>query len=145
MKPWWIIVGGIVSLFAGCGSACSISGDVTFDGKAVDNGSSTLTPTDGKGQVAAGPIRQGKYSIVDVTPGPKLVQISAVKPVPFARSSQEMADRAAAAKAKGNSTGIIDPADVIPDNAEGNNVTIEIKSGSQQFHFALKSPPATRP
>ena len=65
---------------------------------------------------------------------------TAVKPVPFARSSEEMAKMAQAAKARGNATGLIDPADAIPPDAEGNNVTVDVKPGRQTRDFALQRP-----
>jgi hypothetical protein len=50
----------------------------------------------------------------------------------------EMAKRHADAKAKGNHTGLIDPADIIAADAEGNNQTIEVQQGMQTLTFALK-------
>ena len=133
------VCGGLLLLTAGCGAACSVTGTVTFDGQPVANGDITFLPADGKGPVAAAHISSGAFTVAEITPGPKIVQITAVKVVPFARSTQEMADRAAAQKAQGNATGIIDPADTIPANAEGNNVAMEVKAGSQKLDFHLKS------
>jgi hypothetical protein len=53
-----------------------------------------------------------------------------------------MAKRYEEAKAKGNATGLIDPADIIPPNAEGNNAKIELHKGAQTHHFHLKKPGA---
>ncbi|HEV7279268.1 MAG TPA: hypothetical protein VGN57_03565 [Pirellulaceae bacterium] len=53
----------------------------------------------------------------------------AVKKVPFARSSEEMAHRAADAEKRGDRTGLIDPADIVPPDAVGNNATHDIKAG----------------
>lgn len=68
------------------------------------------------------------------------MKIEAVKAVPFARSSEEMAKRYEEQKAKGNATGLTDPADIIPPNAQGNNTRIEIIKGPQTHHFHLKKP-----
>ena len=122
---------------AGCGSVCGVSGSVTYDGQPVDDGMITFYPADGQGPTSAAPIRAGRYSIDSLIPGPKLVEVTAVKQVPFARSSEEMAARAAA-KAKGNATGIIDPADTIAADAPGNNTTVDVKSGLQELNFAIQ-------
>src|SRR5437588_7475680 len=111
-----------------CGSnLSSISGEVSYDGQPVDNGRIEFLPADGKGTGGGGPISGGRYEVKGLQPGPKLVQITKIKAVPFARSSEEMARRAKEAKAKGDATGLIDPADIIPPDAEGNNAAIELK------------------
>ena len=45
------------------------------------------------------------------------------------------------AAARGDTTGIIERADVVPANAEGNNLTINLKPGRQTMDFHLKRPP----
>jgi len=72
--------------------------------------------------------------------GPKLVRVNAVKKVNFASSSEEMMQRAAEARKTGNHDGLVDPADTIPENAEGNNAKVEVKAGEQTHNFALKAP-----
>jgi hypothetical protein len=66
--------------------------------------------------------------------------VIAVKPVNFASSSEEMMQRAAKARQSGNHDGLVDPADAIPENAEGNNAKIEVRPGEQTHNFGLKSP-----
>jgi hypothetical protein len=68
------------------------------------------------------------------------VKIEAVKKVNFAQSSAEMAKRAAVNKVFGDGSGLIEPADVIPPNAEGNNTNITIEPGQQTRNFQLKKP-----
>ena len=46
------------------------------------------------------------------------------------------------AAAKGDVTGIVDRADVIPADAEGNNTVVELKLGQQTLDFHLKRPAA---
>src|SRR5689334_14113361 len=112
----------LLSMAFGCGgSAASVSGDVTFNGEPVGEGFITFLPSDGKGPSTAGPIEGGHFAVDNITPGSKVVKIEAVKKVPFARTSDEMAKRAALNKFVGDGSGLIDPADVIPRNAEGNN------------------------
>jgi hypothetical protein len=137
----------LLSLFLpACGSnLSSVSGEVTYDGEPVGKGRISFLPADGKGPSAGGPIAAGKYEVSGLLPGPKLVQITAVKKVPFARSSEEMARRAEEDRARGDNTGLIDPADVIPSDAEGNNVRVELKPGAQTLDFSLRKPGTKAP
>ena len=124
------ILGSALLAFAaaGCGgNAASVSGGVTYNGQPVGNGAVTFLPADGIGPVAGGKITAGRYVVEGLTPGPKVVQVLAVKAVPFARNTEEMARRAAENKAKGDGSGLIDPADTIPADAVGNNATHEVK------------------
>ena len=129
-------------LAAGCSTATSVTGSITYEGKAIENGAITLLPANGLGPTAGSPIAGGKYRLATLTPGTKLVQIIGVKAVPFARSSEEMARRAAAAAQQGDNSGIIDRADEVPADAVGNNVQVEIKPGEQTLNFDLKKPAA---
>jgi hypothetical protein len=132
----------LASVLSGCGgpSTATVSGEVTYDGQAVENGYITFTPTDGKGQDASAPIRDGRYTIAELQPGPKLVKVIATRRVNFAASSEEMKERAAEARLAGNHDGLVDPADVIPDNAEGNNAQMDIPPGPSTRDFPLKKP-----
>jgi hypothetical protein len=131
-----------VGLLAGCGaSTATVSGEVTYDGQPVGDGYITFTPADGKGNDAGAPISGGRYTVTGLPPGPKVAKVVAVKKVNFASTSEEMMQRAAEARKSGDYTGLVDPADTIPDNAEGNNATVELKAGAQTLNFALKPPP----
>ncbi len=77
-----------------------------------------------------GSITAGKYRVDGVVLGPKVVKIEAVKEVPFARSGAEMARMAEEARARGDRTGLIDSADVVPPDAVGNNAIVEVRDGS---------------
>jgi hypothetical protein len=143
MKKTWIaalpLVLAVLFVAACNGSASSVSGAVTYEGNPV-NGRITFHPADGTGQEVGAEIVNGHYTVDGLLPGPKLVEVMAVKAVPFARSTEEMARRAAENKAKGDASGLIDPADTIPRDAEGNNVTHEIKPGKQMLNLDLKKP-----
>jgi hypothetical protein len=129
-----------MTMIPGCGgSAASISGDVTYNGEPVGNGYITFLPADGKAPTAGGEIENGHYQVDSITPGPKQVKIEAVKKVHFARSSAE-AKKAAVNKVFGDGSGLIEPADIIPPNAEGNNTNITIEPGLQTRNFQLKKP-----
>lgn len=139
-----VTVAAAAGLLSGCQPAtATIAGAVTYEGQPVDDGYITFTPADGKGKDAGGPIAKGRYSIAGLPPGPKVVKVIAVKKVNFASTSEEMRQKAAEARKAGNHDGLVDPADTIPDNAEGNNATVEVKPGEQTHDMALRKP--TRP
>jgi len=127
---------------SGCGSAPTgtVSGAVSYEGQPVNNGWVTFTPADGKGKDGGAPVADGRYTVTGLPPGPKVVKVIAVKKVNFASTSAEMQQKAAEARKAGNYDGLVDPADTIPDNAEGNNVTVEVKAGEQTRDLHLKKP-----
>jgi hypothetical protein len=130
---------------SGCGSStATVFGEVTYDGQPVGDGYVTFTPADGKGKDAGGPITSGHYEVTGLPPGPKVVKVIAVKKVNFASSSEEMMQRAAEARKTGNHDGLVDPADTIPANAEGNNAQLELKAGTNQHDLHLKAPSARK-
>ena len=134
-----------VGLLPGCGaSTATVSGEVTYDGQPVGDGYITFTPADGNGRDAGGEIKDGRYQVTELPPGPKLVKVRAVKKVNFAATSEEMKQRAAAARKAGNYDGLVEPADIIPENAEGNNAPVELKPGTQEQNFHLKKPSGTK-
>lgn len=135
-----LLLGCLLTLSAGCGSATSIKGQVTYDGKRVGNGSITFQPADGRGPSAGGEITDGQYHIDTITPGKKIAQIIAVKKVNFAASNAELARQAAENAKHGDETGIVERADAIPADAEGNNRQVEIAEGDQTLDFDLKPP-----
>jgi hypothetical protein len=51
-----------------------------------------------------------------------------------------MARRAAENKAKGDGSGLIDPADTVPEDAGGNNARHEIRPGAQTLDLDLTKP-----
>jgi hypothetical protein len=133
-----LVLTAAAALLPGCGSStATVSGEVTLDGRPVGNGYITFTPEDGKGPDAGGVIVNGRYSVSRLPAGPKVVRVMGVKKVNFASTSEEMKERAAEARKAGNYDGLVDPADTIPKNAEGNNRRIEIRAGSntQDFHL----------
>ena len=135
----WILL----PLVAGCGSSESVvSGSVTYDGQAVQKGSILFQPLDGEGSSCGGPIVDGHYEI-ETTPGKKVVQVVAVKAVIYARRSPEEELRLAQeAAARGDASGVIDRADLIAPDAEGNNAKVDVQAGQQTLDFHLKRPVA---
>lgn len=126
---------GLMAL-PGCGGTNSASGEVRFEGKRVGNGSITFTPK--TGPVVGGMITDGRYQADGLTAGTNKVQIVAVKKVNFAASNAEMERQAKENAARGDTTGIVERADEIPADAEGNNRDVEIKPGKQTLDFDLK-------
>ncbi len=139
-----LLVLTVAILLPGCSNpgTATLSGKVTFEGEPIGDGMVTLVPTDGKGPVVGGRIKNGEFRIENLTPGPKTLKVEAVKAVPFARSSEEMAQRVADNARTGDSTGLIDPADALPADAVGNNAQVEIRVGQNAITLALKKPRA---
>ena len=130
---------GIANLI-GCGpSSPTATGKVTYENELIAKGNITFSPASG-GPIVGAEIVKGTYSVTGLTAGKSRVSVIAVKDVPFARSSEEMAKMAETQKIKGNDSGLIDPADIIPENAKGNNQEIEIKAGNQVLDFNLSKP-----
>ena len=124
----------------GCGTATNISGKVTYEGAPVEEGFITFFPKNDKGATGAAPIKDGAYSVDTLLAGPHLVEITSPKKIQFALSTEEMEAKFKAAKAKGNTTGVVESADLIPANAINNRQIIDIKPGRQTLDFHLKKP-----
>ncbi|MCX7425118.1 MAG: hypothetical protein NTW96_05755 [Planctomycetia bacterium] len=78
-------LGGILALLVvlaigGCGGSgpMEITGAVTFAGAPLENGTIEFEPSDGKGPLAAGVIKDGRYTL-QAMPGPKRVRIEGSK------------------------------------------------------------------
>jgi hypothetical protein len=115
----------------GCKDSKSlIHGNVTYEGAPINRGQITFSPADGHGTAGSAPIEGGKYSVENVLPGKKIVQIIGVKQIQFAKTSEEASKRRAAPET----------ADEVPPNAVGNNQVIETTTGAQELNFDLKRP-----
>lgn len=142
----WSAVAAAVVAAAGCGGGTgTVTGEVTYEGTRVKSGHITFAPADGKGPTAGGPITDGRYSVENVTPGPKVVTVVASsEETPSVRSSEDGARMTPEQKARYDpKTGIIS-ADTVPPDAEGNGKQVEVKAGSQEMNFALKKPPGKK-
>ena len=73
----------ILLFLAGCGSGrFPVAGEVTFDGKPVEQGTISFEPADGKGPTTGGKILGGKYEFkgnAAPLPGKKAVRIFAAR------------------------------------------------------------------
>lgn len=132
-----VVLGGFVLVtLSGCGRSggVTVSGTVTFDGRPVEEGYITLSPADGKGPSAGGPIKEGKFSISGVLPGEKIVSVTGGGKMEFPKTSEEMAQMAARGQQ-------VQAAPQIPPNAKGNNQKVTITSqGQQTLEISLSSP-----
>jgi hypothetical protein len=132
---------GVLLTLAACNFGCSsntdaaLNGQVTYEGKPVEKGRIEFLPADGKGAAAGADIVNGRYAISGLVPGSKTVQITAAKKIQFPRTTQELADQAAKGLPPPEP-----PAEPIPLDAEGNNLTIEVAAGSHARDFALSKP-----
>jgi hypothetical protein len=129
----------------GCSRTNSLSGTVTYNGESVGKGSIMFHPADGKGQAFGAEVIGGKYTVETVTPGKFIASIRGVHERLAPQSTEEMIKQYEAAKAAGKTT--LDhfgqPADYIPEDAEGNSQTVDIEAGANTLDFALKGPPST--
>ncbi|MBN1853529.1 MAG: hypothetical protein JW829_12430 [Pirellulales bacterium] len=131
----------ILACQAGCSNPTTIRGTVTYDGKPVEKGAITFTPVDGKGPSIGAKIIDGTYSVEEASPGSFQANVIGVKKVNFARDPAELQKLSGDAIAAGkDSGGLVDPADVIPPDAQGNNQTVDIQQGDQTIDFHIKPP-----
>src|ERR1700722_13098705 len=98
-RTTWASVALLAAFLCGCGGPVTVTGTGTYDGAPVEKGAITFVPAGGGGPAVGGTITDGKYRVDGVVFGAKVVKIEAVKKVPFARSSAEMARMAEEAKA----------------------------------------------
>jgi hypothetical protein len=143
-KPSLLVVAiALLPLAAGCGRSTTVTGNVSYEGKPVSHGAITFLPADGRGATFGGPITDGQYRVEGLTPGEKIVQIVGVKKIRFALSGEEMARAANEAAKRADTSGIVDRADQIPPNADGNNAKHDLQPGKQTLDLTL-CPPAAR-
>ena len=83
LVPGLVATIAVLAICPGCHRGrFPIQGEVTFNGKPVDDGTISLDPIDGKGPTTGGPISAGKYQLTGDAaplPGKKIVRISAVR------------------------------------------------------------------
>jgi len=144
-KRWVLILFAALQWpLAGCGEpATTISGAVTYNGEPVEEGAISFRPAEGAGQSFGAPIVNGQYSTEKASPGSKKVVVIGVKKIDFGMSSEEATRKANEAQAAGKAWGghLSEPADYIPEDADGNGQIVEVKPGDQTLDFAIKGPP----
>jgi hypothetical protein len=127
----------LATLVAGCGngSGTIVSGQVTYEDAPLASGRIMFTPADGKGPIVGGEISAGNYTLSDVLPGQKVVQISASEDAPVILTTADLAKAAQSGKPAAPP-----PIVTVAPNAVGNGTTVEIKAGRQSLDFHLKKP-----
>jgi len=134
-----VVLGVSFLAAAGCKRGNSVSGEVTIDGKMVENGFihflTVSAPGNGPGDphAAPGQIKDGKYRIDGLTPGKKIVRVTALGKMEI----KEGPDKKVEAKTTPTAT-------PVPENAIGNNEIHEILPGHHVLNIHLKSPEGTK-
>jgi hypothetical protein len=119
-----------LSALVGCGaSGSTVTGNVTFNGKPVQEGYVNFYPTDGKSAPAGGAIKDGRYSVRNVSPGKNRVEVTSTPTGGTAASSMEETVKSKETKR---------PDNMVAPNDQGNNATHEI-SGSTELNLDLKT------
>jgi hypothetical protein len=122
---------------AGCGKprTGTVSGNVTLDGAPLAAGTISFLPADGATATAAGPIKDGRYS-VEMPPGKKTVQISAM----------EVIGTRPAYEGDPNSPLIEEVRERIPPEYNGaSTLSVTVAGGSAGHDFDLRSAAKTDP
>lgn len=136
-----LLLTGTVLCLAGCGTATTVSGTITYEGEPVQEGWVTFLPVDGNGSEAGAKITDGEYHVDEISPGEKTVQIVGVKEVPFVASSAEMEQQSRENPNRvGDGRDLVYPADTVPPDAVGNNQRVTVNEGAQTLDFDLKEP-----
>jgi hypothetical protein len=125
----WLPVALAVGLCAGCGDSSTVSGTVTYAGKAVENGTLSFYPADRKGVARAATVAGGRYWIKDLAPGKKRVRLTArpdatLEPGPGGEKRLRL----------------LPDREGIPAQGVENEEVVEVNKGRQTLDFALKPP-----
>ncbi len=143
VRPIFLSMVLIALAASGCGSPVSVvSGTVTYDGQPVAQGGITFYPKDGKGPAVGAEVTDGQYRVEGIMPGSKTVQVSGsvakdVLPVPQTTEEMRMQSEQAGTDKGGTLPGARRA--LIPLEANGNGVVVEIHEGNTTHDFHLKA------
>jgi hypothetical protein len=122
----------LLLLLAGCAAkplVGTISGEVTFDGKPVEDGRITLIPVDGKSQPAGDVIKEGKFEIKNAPLGQMKVEINGNKKTGRKIKAYDTPESPV-------SDEIVE---LIPQRYNANSeLTLDVKPGPQRVPYDLK-------
>ncbi len=165
----WLTVLCALPLFLGCSRVpkTEVEGTVTWDGKPLHHGTISFIPT-GPGHSAGGEVDEGKYHVLDVSPGKNVVTVESSSPqmvnlgeamqqgMSQMKGNDKGGDKKGAAKgekkgeAKGEKKGEAKaekegapktgPAGTIPGKATGNNEVYDIGNGKVKLDIVIHSP-----
>ena len=119
----------------GCRESNSLTGKVTYNGEPVEKGSVRFASADGSGPGFGAQVVNGQYKTEKIRPGKHIAYIRGLTEshVLTKEQSIEMHEN------RDNRYGL--PVDYIPESADGNGQTVEIKRGEHTLDFDLKGPP----
>lgn len=139
----FLVLAGTIALTGCADGGGTVTGTVTYNGQPVEQGTISFRPADGMGKILATTIENGTYAIEEAVAGSRTVAIRGTKDFKPQLSSEEAARSAMEAEAAGNKGGVHigDPADYIPQDAEGNNATVDLSGGDEEINFDLTGPP----
>ncbi len=139
MMKWLELIAcgiAVMACLTGCGRSdglTEISGNVSYDGQPVKQGTIIFLPADGMGPTAGTLIADGRYS-VKVAPGKKLVKIEGYKVIgqhPFSPHNPRI---------------VVDQEQILPPRYNTQSeLTREITSGERRCDFALEKSTSPRP
>jgi hypothetical protein len=112
----------------GCSDGATVCGSVTWEEKDLDRGWITFYPADRRGSAIGAEVVQGRYQVTGMVPGKKRVRIGALPEAVRVPSGKTETVR------------LLPPRDPVPEDAIGNNQTVEVKRGRQNIDFVLKKP-----
>jgi hypothetical protein len=121
-----IMVAALAALAAtGCGGKASVSGTVTYEGQPVAAGVVVFLTDGAPAPYPRSDIKNGRYSVTNLVPGKKKVQVAAPRKFFFPSEKTEQ---------------LPPPTPDFPDDAEGNGQEVELRAGSNTINIDLKKP-----
>lgn len=156
----WFVLVALFAFVVGCsggpGGSVTVSGNVTYDEKAVEEGYIAFQPADDKGNSVGGAISHGKYSVSGIVPGKKRVLITGgpKEHMDAPKNMDEMKEKMGKMSGPKGPGGMKAPPGVppqaggyakapestIPADADGNNQTVDITGSKEGLNFDLKKP-----
>jgi hypothetical protein len=136
MQPWLNCLAlGLFTIASGCfsGSAGTVSGTVTYNGKPLEKGLITFSPTGNKGGTAGGDVIGGKFRVEQIVPAPYQVSVAAVPELKIVMPGDPETKRKLS---DAEIQAMIDP---LPPDTTGREQAIEVKNGPQLLDFKLES------
>jgi len=119
-------------LIAGCSTkppVGTVTGEVTFEGKPVEDGRITLIPVDGKSQPAGDVIKDGKYEIKNAPVGSMKVEVNGNKKTGRKIKAYDTPESPV-------SDEIVEP--IPPRYNVNSELTLDVKPGPQRVPYDLK-------
>ena len=122
-------------LGGGCFSSSTgtVTGSVTFNGKPIDKGLITFSPTGSKGGTAGGDVAAGKFHVAGIVPAAYQVSVAAVPELKIVGPNDPEAKRTLS---DAEIRAMIDP---LPADTTGKEQSVEVKGGRQVLDFKLES------